>query len=107
MTDAAAARILVIDDSPPNVALVRAQLERAGHRVLTASTGREGLVVAAANPPDLILLDVMMPGLDGYEVCQRLKADPATRAIPVVMLTSLRERTDKIRALEIGADDFL
>src|SRR5262249_31168218 len=69
--------------------------------------GEAGLAAVAAAPPDLIILDLMMPGLDGYEVCRRLKSDDATRAIPIVIVTALNERADKIRCLELGADDFL
>lgn len=99
--------ILVIDDKPQNVSLLKSQLERVGYTVHSATSGEEGLAQAAASPPDLILLDIMMPGMDGYEVCSRLKADQATRPVPVLMLTSLSERADKIRALDVGADDFL
>jgi putative two-component system response regulator len=96
----------VVDDNPHNLALMEAQLRRAGHAVVTETSGRAALD-AARGQPDLIFLDVMMPGLDGYEVCRRLKTDPVTRAIPVVMLTSLRERDDKVRAIDAGADDFI
>ncbi len=101
------AEILVVDDNPQNIALVQAQLERAGYRVSCARGGQDGLEAAASSLPDLILLDIMMPGLDGYEVCRRLRENSATRMIPVIMLTSLHERADKLRALETGADDFL
>jgi len=104
--DQPAPRILVVDDNPSNLTLLEAQLRPAGYRVRTATSGRAALD-AAAEGADLILLDVMMPGLDGYEVCRRLKGDERTSSIPVVMLTSLRERADKILALEAGADDFL
>ncbi|MGH2457458.1 MAG: response regulator [Chloroflexota bacterium] len=107
MPDEAPSRILVIDDNPQNVALIRAQLERAGYAVSAATSGRPGIDIALAQPPDLILLDIIMPGLDGYEVCARLKAADLTRAVPIVMLTSLSDRADKIHALEVGADDFL
>jgi PAS domain S-box-containing protein len=100
-------RVLVVDDNPENVALIRAQLHRAGHTVAVASSGQAGLEAALAAPPDVVLLDVMMPGMDGYEVCRRLRADPRTHALPIVILTALHDRTDKIRALEAGADEFL
>ncbi len=102
-----AARILIIDDNPQNAALVTAQLQRDGYAVTSASTGRTGLERAAADAPDVVLLDIMMPGMDGFEVCRALRADPHTRAVPVIVLTSLQERTDKLRALQAGADDFL
>ncbi len=106
MLDDRPPHVLIIDDNAQNVALITAQLRRAGYTVSAAATGRLGLE-AARQGPDVILLDVLMPGLDGYEVCRHLKADEATRPIPVIMLTSLRDRSDKIRALEAGADDFL
>src|SRR5581483_5580475 len=101
------AQILVIDDNPQNVALVQAQLERAGYRVTCAESGTAGLDAAERMHPDLILLDVMMPGMDGYQVCEILRRNPSLSAIPIVMLTSLHERADKLRALDSGADDFL
>ncbi|MHB8617981.1 MAG: response regulator [Chloroflexota bacterium] len=100
-------RVLVIDDNPQNVALIRAQLERAGYEVTGALGGRVGLEAIAASQPDLVLVDIMMPGMDGYDVCRILRQDEATRALPVIVLTSLQERADKLRALEAGADDFL
>jgi len=101
------ARILVVDDIPANVKLLEAKLSAEYYDVLTASNGQEGLDVAASRAPDLILLDVMMPGMDGFEVCERLKADPKTAHIPVVMITALSEMSDRVRGLEAGADDFL
>ena len=100
-------RLLVVDDNPRNVALLEAQLKHEAYAVTTALSGRAALESVAADPPDLVLLDVMMPGLDGYEVCRQLRASDAGRAIPILILTSLQERADKLRALEAGADDFL
>ena len=99
--------ILIVDDTPENLLLARAQLERAGHRVTAAADGNAALAAVRSDPPDLILLDVLMPGIDGHEVCRRLKADESTSAIPVIMLTALREQADKLEALGAGADDFL
>ncbi len=101
------ARILVVDDIPANVRLLAAKLSAEYFEVLTANDGPSALAVAAAKSPDLILLDVMMPGMDGYEVAQSLKADPKTRHIPVVMVTALSDANDRVRGLEAGADDFL
>lgn len=101
------ARILVVDDIEANVRLLQAKLSAEYYDVLTASDGVTALHLAAADQPDVILLDVMMPGLDGFEVCRRLKADAATRHIPVVMVTALDGREDRITGLEAGADDFL
>ncbi len=100
-------RVLVIDDNLSNVLLIRAQLERAGYVVDSAELGQEGLDLALAQPPDLILLDIMMPGLNGYQVCRLLRENESTCAVPVIVLTSLNEKSDKMRAYECGADDFL
>lgn len=101
------ARILVVDDVEANRRLLQAKLEARHHSVCLASHGEEALEKAQAEAPDIILLDVMMPGMDGYEVCRRLKADPAVRHIPVVMVTALSAPEDRVRGLEAGAEDFL
>lgn len=101
------ARVLVVDDLEPNVHLLQAKLTHDYHTVFTASNGREAIASAKANNPDVILLDVMMPEMDGFETCRRLKDDPATRHIPVVMVTALDQRQDRVMGLECGADDFL
>ncbi len=101
------ARVLVIDDILPNVKLLEARLSSEYFDVITATSGPEGLEKAETQSPDVILLDVMMPGMDGFEVCQRLKSNPATANIPVVMVTALTDATDRVRGLEVGADDFL
>ena len=101
------ARILVVDDNPLNVKLLAAKLAKDYYIVSTAENGREALRMAATEHPDLILLDVMMPELNGFEVCEHLKADPATQSIPVVMVTALSDTADRVRGLEAGADDFL
>ena len=101
------ARILVVDDIEANVRLLQAKLEAEYYDVLTAADGPSGLAKAQAETPDIILLDVMMPGMDGFEVCRRLKADPKTQHIPVVMVTALDGRRDRLTGLEAGADDFL
>jgi len=101
------ARILVVDDAEANVRLLEAKLSAEYYDVLTASDGPSALMVAADQVPDIILLDVMIPGMDGLEVCRRLKADPATRHIPVILVTALDGRRDRLSGLEAGADDFL
>ena len=101
------ARILVVDDVEPNVRLLEAKLTLEYYEVLTAGDGATALQVASEERPDIILLDVMMPGMDGFETCRRLKADPVTRHIPVVLVTALDGREDKIKGLEAGADDFV
>jgi two-component system cell cycle response regulator len=101
------ARILVVDDQPANVRLLEAKLQAEYFDVCTAEDGFAAIEVARGEQPDLILLDVMMPGMDGYATCRRLKDDIRTRHIPVVMVTALDQRDDRIRGLESGADDFL
>lgn len=101
------ARILVVDDVPANVKLLEARLLAEYFEVLTASNGAEALDICERGNVDVVLLDVMMPGMDGFEVCRRLKSDPATQHIPVVMVTALDQVSDRVRGLEAGADDFL
>lgn len=101
------ARILVVDDQPANVRLLEARLQIEYFDVCTAYSGIDAIEAARAEQPDLILLDVMMPGMDGYQTCRMLKSDPDTRHIPVVMVTALDDREDRVRGLEAGADDFL
>ncbi len=101
------ARILVVDDIEANVKLLEAKLAAEYYEVLTAQDGPTALAIAASESPDIILLDVMMPGMDGFAVCRRLKDDPATRHIPVVLVTALDGRSDRIEGLESGADEFL
>ena len=98
--------ILVVDDLPQNVRLLRAVLEPRGYAVAGASSGEDALARVAGGDVDLVLLDVLMPGMDGYEVCRRLRADPATAFVPVVMITASGEQ-EKRRALDAGADDFV
>lgn len=101
------ARVLVVDDILPNVKLLEAKLSSEYYDVLTATSGEEALKLADSDRPDLILLDVMMPGMDGFEVCKRIKGNPELAHIPVVMVTALTDSVDKVRGLEAGADDFL
>lgn len=101
------ARVLVVDDIPPNVKLLEAKLSSEYFDVITATSGPEALEKAKKDSPDIVLLDVMMPGMDGFEVCKRLKTDPETTHIPVVMVTALTDSSDRVRGLEAGADDFL
>ncbi len=100
-------RILVVDDAEPNRELIGEYLEQAGHTVLTAASGAEALLLLQRTPVDVVLLDIMMPLMDGYQVCERLRQNYMTRLLPVVLVTSLDERTDRIRAMDAGADDFL
>jgi len=100
-------RILVVDDIATNRAVLRAKLTGRYFEVIDAGSGDEALAMARAEQPDLVLLDVMMPGIDGFEVCRRIKADPTLLHIPVVMLTALDGRDDRLQGLDAGADDFL
>lgn len=100
-------RILVVDDQPINVQLLQRKLEREGLVVLTAGSGREAIERIVAEKPDLILLDVMMPDMDGIEVCQRLQADPDTRTIPIIFITARSSKEGKIEGLGVGAVDYI
>jgi two-component system, sensor histidine kinase and response regulator len=102
-----ASRILVIDDQPINVQLLKRKLEREGLQVAAAYSGREGLDVIGKNKPDLILLDVMMPDMDGIEVCQRLQANEETRSIPVIFITARTTKESKLEGLAVGAVDYI
>ncbi|WP_274424183.1 PleD family two-component system response regulator [Chelativorans sp. YIM 93263] len=101
------ARILVVDDVPANLKLLEARLLAEYYEVVTARSGPDAIEICESSKVDAILLDIMMPGMDGFEVCSRLKADPATMHIPVVMITALDQASDRVRGLEAGADDFL
>jgi len=101
------AKILVVDDTPHNVKLLADILGAKGYAVSTAVNGEEALKKVASEPPDLILLDIMMPGLSGYDVCNRLRADPATALLPIVLCTSLDPGQERVKGIEAGADDFL
>src|SRR5919109_57012 len=101
------ARVLVVDDIAANVRLLEAKLAAEYFEVMTASSGKEALALIEKQTPDIVLLDVMMPELDGFEVCKRIRANPRTRFLPVVMVTALSDQSDRVRGLESGADDFL
>ena len=99
--------VLIADDNRQNLELVQAYLEELGCRIVTASDGQETLDKVAKAPPDVILLDIMMPKVSGFEICRKLKSDPATATIPICMVTALNEEGDIERAVEAGTDDFL
>src|SRR5580700_6697943 len=101
------ARILVVDDVPANVRLLEARLSAEYFDVATATSGAEALAICERGESDLVLLDVMMPDMDGFEVCRRLKKDPGTQHIPIVMVTALDQVSDRVAGLDAGADDFL
>ena len=100
-------RVLVVDDILANVKLLEARLSAEYFDVLTAYSGPEALELMQIERVDVVLLDVMMPGMDGFEVCRRIKSEPKTMHVPVVMVTALDQTTDKVHGLEAGADDFL
>ena len=100
-------KILAVDDTEANLRLLRALLGGAGYEVITASSGKAGLDTALRESPDMILLDIMMPDLTGYEVCQRLRADPRTHDTPILFLTALNEMEEHLRAVDLGGDEVL
>ena len=100
-------RVLVVDDNLYNVKLLEARLLVKGYQVVTAYIGEEALARIAEQSPAIVLLDVMMPGMDGYEVCRRIRDNPQTADLPVVMVTALDKPTDRDAAMDAGADDFL
>lgn len=104
---ASAVRVLIVDDEPDIVALVAYHLAKAGYRVSTAATGTDALAAARDEHPALIVLDLMLPGMSGFEVLEQLRAAEATRNIAVLMLTARKEEPDRIRGLSLGADDYL
>lgn len=107
MTLLVGGRVLVVDDQPQNVKLMEARLKASGCEVLKAYNGQDAIRIAHESRPDIVLLDIMMPGMDGYEVCEKLKKDPETALIPIVLVTALEGTEDKVRGLDAGADDFL
>jgi len=100
-------RVLIVDDNPGNRLLVGETLRAEGHDVVEADSGEECLACLARSEPDAVLLDVMMAGIDGYEVCRRIKSDAATHALPVLLLTALHDRDSRVRGIAVGADEFL
>jgi len=103
----AKAKLLVVDDQPANVKLLEQVLTASGYEVVTAGSGAEALEKVAAAQPDLVLLDVIMPKMSGYEACRAIRADPATELLPVVMVTALDPSEERVKGIEAGADDFL
>src|SRR6185437_10339698 len=107
VTPASGERVLVVDDEPDIVGLVAYHLAKTGYRVSTASTGADALSMARDEHPALIVLDLMLPGMSGFEVLEELRASESTRHVAVLLLTARREEADRIRGLLLGADDYL
>jgi DNA-binding response OmpR family regulator len=107
MASAAAKKILVVEDEKDILQLVTLYLEKEGFRVLTAATGTEGLRSAKQDKPDLVILDLMLPEIDGLDVCKRLRSTPDTAQLPIIMLTAKAEESDTVVGLELGADDYV
>ena len=101
------ARVLVVDDIPSNVKLLEAKLAAEYFEVITATNGEQALARVVSDDPDIVLLDVMMPGMDGFEVCRQIKSNSKTTHIPIVMVTALDQPSDRVTGLDAGADDFL
>lgn len=107
MAPAAAKKILVVEDERDILHLVKHYLEKEGFRVRTATTGPEGLQAARSEHPDLLILDLMLPEMDGLEICKRLRSDQQTASLPIIMLTAKAEESDTVIGLELGADDYV
>ena len=99
--------VLIVEDEPPQAEMLSYNLQRAGFKVLIANDGEDGLGQARENAPDLIVLDWMLPGMSGIEVCRQLRTDPATRTIPIIRLTARGEEQDRVQGIETGADDYV
>jgi len=99
--------ILIVDDEAINLKLIKAFLMREDYQLMTALNGEEALQIIEEKIPDLVILDVMMPGIDGFEVCHQLKQKEAFKDVPIIMATALREKQHKVRAMQVGADDFI
>ncbi len=100
-------RVLIIEDEPEIAGLIQLHLDRAGFQATTCDNGEDGLASIAEHAPDLVILDLMLPGIDGLEVCRQLKYDAATRMIPIIMVTARGEESDVVSGLEMGADDYI
>jgi DNA-binding response OmpR family regulator len=101
------ARVLIVEDSPDIAELIKHYLDRAGYDTTVHASGRDALVAARQSPPDLAVLDIMLPGMDGLQVCQALRSEPSTAAVPILMLTAKGEEADRVKGLELGADDYV
>ncbi len=100
-------RILIVDDEPKLIHLVREILMATGYEVLASSSGNPTLEMIAMEQPDLVILDIMLPGMDGYEICYRLRSEPATKKLPILMFSAKAQEIDKETGIKVGADDYL
>jgi DNA-binding response OmpR family regulator len=100
-------KILIIEDDPATLRLVDYSLKQEGYEIISASNGLEGIRKALGESPDLVILDVMLPGLDGFEICYRLRAEPATAKLPILMFSAKAQEIDKETGIRVGADDYL
>lgn len=100
-------KIVVVEDEPDILEVIRYNLEREGYSVITASSGDKGLEAVARESPDLVLLDLLLPGLDGIEICRRIKMDPMTQRVPIIMVSAKGEESDIVLGLGVGADDYI
>ena len=103
----AKSKVLVIEDEPDILEVIQYNIEREGHKVIACRNGEQGLSRIRTDNPDLVILDLMLPGMDGTEVCRQVKADPVTRGIPIIMVTAKSEESDVVLGLGLGADDYL
>ena len=103
----AKSKVLVIEDEPDILEVIQYNIEREGHKVIACRNGEQGLSRIRTDDPDLVILDLMLPGMDGAEVCRQVKADPVTRAIPIIMVTAKSEESDVVLGLGLGADDYI
>lgn len=100
-------KILVIEDDPATQRLVEYSLKQEGYQIITASNGLDGIRKALGESPDLVILDVMLPGMDGFEICYRLRSEPATKKLPILMFSAKAQEIDKETGIKVGADDYL
>ena len=107
MSTASPKKVLIVEDEKDILQLVKLYLEKEGYRIVTASTGSEGLAQVRTEKPDLVVLDLMLPGLSGLEICKALRADDRTAALPIIMLTARGEESERILGLDVGADDYV
>jgi two-component system alkaline phosphatase synthesis response regulator PhoP len=100
-------KILIVEDDPATQRLVEYSLKQEGYQIITASNGLDGIRKALNDSPDLVILDVMLPGMDGFEICYRLRSEPSTKTLPILMFSAKAQEIDKDTGIKVGADDYL